>query len=86
MSLVTACMCCMSRVFCTAAEDDPDVWEASDVDILTQFSEAGRVRRTRCARIPDVALHVSLGPNRFVVLVPDVVRVVEPFFKFVANA
>ena len=40
MSLVTACMCCMSCVFCTAAEDDPDAWDASDVDMFTQFSEA----------------------------------------------
>ena len=36
MSLVTACMSC---VFCTAAEDDPDAWDASDVDMFTQFSE-----------------------------------------------
>ena len=40
MSLVTACMCCMSCVFCTAAEDDPEAWDASDVDMFTQFSEA----------------------------------------------
>ena len=30
----------MSCVFCTAAEDDPDAWDASDVDMFTQFSEA----------------------------------------------
>ena len=40
MSLVTACMSCISCVFCTAAEDDPDAWDASDVDMFTQFSEA----------------------------------------------
>ena len=37
MSLVTACM---SFVFSTAAEDDPDAWVASDVDMFTPFSEA----------------------------------------------
>ena len=37
MSLVTACMSC---VFCTAAEDDPDAWDASDVGMFTQCSEA----------------------------------------------
>ena len=40
-SLVTACMSC---VFCTAAEDDADAWDAdmdaSDVDMFTHFSEA----------------------------------------------
>ena len=40
MSLVTACMCCMSCMFSTAAEDDPDAWDASDLDMFTQFSEA----------------------------------------------
>ena len=40
MSLVTACMCCMSCMFSTAAEDDPKAWDASDVDMFTQFSEA----------------------------------------------
>ena len=37
MSLVTACM---FRAFCTAAEDDPDAWDASDVDMFNLFSEA----------------------------------------------
>ena len=40
MSLVTACTCCMSCVFSTAAEDDPNAWDASDVDMFTQFSGA----------------------------------------------
>ena len=40
MSLVTAGMCCMSCMFSTAAEDDPGAWDASDVDMFTQFSEA----------------------------------------------
>ena len=40
MSLVTDCMCCMSCMFSTAAEDDPEAWDATDVDMFTQFSEA----------------------------------------------